>query len=187
MSDRSARIIIVCEDTQQHVFARRVLMKLGVPNHDLHWENAPRGMSDAKQWIREKGLPAEWAAFNGYCRKNSKNRRVLFVVSDADEKTAEQRIVDLAAQCNPTPGIEDHVCFVVPKWAIETWFKFLRGEPSDEGSKITRSDKYPCARDCWDDADRLAMLCEGGSLPANAPASLRSTCERFAKIRKQLR
>jgi hypothetical protein len=187
MSDRSARIVIVCEDTQHQLFARRVLKQLGVPNRDVRIENAPRGTGDAKQWLREKGLPWEWPAFRWYCRKNSKKRRVLFVVADADDETVRQRIDDLTRECNPAPTIGDHVCFVVPKWAVETWFNFLRGESYDETVRIGRADKYSCAKDCFDVADELARLCQAHSLPPEAPDSLATACNRFAQIKPQLR
>jgi len=187
MSDRSAKIIIVCEDIQQQVFARRVLTQLGVPKRDLRIENAPRGMSDAKQWIREKGLPNEWAWFHRYCRKNSKNRRVLLVVSDADNKTVEQHARDLVDGCEPVPSIAEHVCLVAPKWSIETWFKFLRGEPYDETSRTTGADKHRHAKDCFRKADELARICQAQTLPPNTPDSLRKACRVFAQVKSQLK
>lgn len=187
MSDRSARIILLCEDTQHQVFARRVLKKLGVPNRDLRIENAPRGMSDAKQWIREKGLPFEWIEFRRYCRKNSKNRRIFLVVSDADSKAVEEHARDLTLQCDPVPSLDDHVCLVIPKWSIETWFKFLRAEPFDETLKTADSDKYAYAKQCLPEADTLAQMCQAQSLPANAPDSLRKACKSFATIKTELR
>ena len=92
------------------------------------------------------------------------------------------------ANCDPKPTIEKHVCFILPKWAIETWFKFLRSEAYDENVRIDPSDKYVCATDCFAQADTLVKICRGqASMGSNPPLSLEMACDRFGQIKSELR
>jgi len=183
MSSRSAWIILLCEDKQHEVFLRRFLKRSNIRNHDFYISTSPPGEGDAKQWIRDN-LPRQLAAFKNYNAKNRSAKRILCVMADADNKTVEQRIADITSSCKPTP--HENVCFIIPRWAVETWLKYLRGESIDESVKIQPQDKCRRERECWSQVDKLKDMCDSGSLNEPAPDSLNKACVQFQQVRDVL-
>lgn len=185
MSSRSARIIVICEDTQHAVFVRRFLILSKLKGHAIRVRKCPPGGQDAKQWIRQV-LPGELKAFRNYNAKNPPGRRVLCIMADADNLTVNERIDGLSAGCDPKPDPSENVCFIIPRWAVETWIKYLRPEEFDESARIQRREKYRDARDCWAQVDVLKTMCDSGSLRSPAPPSLDDACQQFQRVRSVL-
>jgi hypothetical protein len=186
VSSRSVRIIAICEDTQHEVFVRRFLKLSSVNRHDVRVRKCPRGSQDAKQWIREV-LPGELASFRSYKALNPRSAGIVCVMTDADNRTVRERINDVSAGCTPTPAANEDVCFIVPRWAVETWLKYLRGEDFDEDASIQRRDRYRNARDCWPQVDSLKAMCDSGTLRQPAPSSLDDACVEFQRVRSAFR
>jgi|GEM_PF-707298 len=184
---RSAPFIVICEDAQHAAFARRFLRFSGIRNHhDLRIEYCEPGKQDAKQWIRDE-LPGELQGFRRYNAKNRSAERVLFVMADADDKTVEQRITYITSKCNPKPNTSENVCFIIPRWAVETWIKYFRGESADESKKILSKHKLRAPGDCWPEVKQLKKICDSGSLSKDAPDSLHKACSEFQRIRPALK
>lgn len=77
------------------------------------------------------------------------------------------------------PRNEERVAIVTPRRNIETWLRFLRGDPVDE-----TADYHPVVRaaesECQPQAVCLARACKGqGTLPGAMPPSLVQACEEF--------
>ena len=184
-NNRSARFIVVCEDKQHAVFARRFLKLSNINRYHIRIEPCPPGTQDAKQWIRNN-LPKELEGFRNYNAKNRSTERVLFVMADADNATVEERIADIASQCDPKPGTSDNVCFIIPRWAVETWIKYFREGSADESDRIRPQHKLSMPEDCWPQVQKLKDMCDSDSLSPDAPGSLRIACQQFQQIRSAL-
>lgn len=185
MMSSSARIIILCEGTQDAVFLRRFLALSNVKGHEIRVKHSPQGEGDAKKWI-ETVLPNELKGFRGYNAKNRSEKRILCVMADADDRTVAERIQQLAKGCDPRPSGSGNVCFIIPRWAVETWLQYLRGEQFDESVKIRPRDKYDNARDCWPQVDRLKAMCDSGTLDPPVPPSLSDACQQFQQMQSAL-
>ena len=183
----SAQFIIVCEDKQQDVFARRFLKFSKINRHNIYTKRCrnPKTTGDAKDWIR-KNLPDQLQGFRSYTRKNKSTARILIVITDADDKTVEQRIKHITSECNPTPNSNENVCFIIPKWAIETWIMYLRDGQADESYKIQKKDRLKEEGLCLDHVKKLKDMCDSGSLSKDAPGSLHKACTEFQRIRSAL-
>jgi len=185
MSSPRGTFVIVCEDTQHEVFVRRFLRLSGVRNTSIRVEKSPAGLQDARQWIR-RFLPGELRAFRNYNARNRSANRMLIVVSDADNGTVEERTEYLTTECDPKPGDQEKVCFVIPRWSVETWLKYLRNEGYDESERTRRGDKWAKARDCHRQVDELKRMCDDRQLRSPAPPSLQMACTEFQRIRELL-
>ena len=184
----SVQFIIVCEDKQQDVFARRFLKLSKVERHDIYTRRCknPKTVGDAKDWIKTN-LPAQLQGFRNYNAKNKSAGRILLVIADADNQTVKQRIKHVTSGCNPKPKSSENVCFIIPKWAIETWIIHLRGESINESYRIQQKDRLKNnERACQPQVKKLKDMCDSNSLPANAPDSLRKACTEFQRIRSAL-
>ena len=184
----SVQFIIVCEDKQQDVFARRFLKLSKVERHNIYTKRCqnPKTAGDAKQWIKTN-LPAQLQGFKSYNAKNKSTARVLLVIADADDKTVEQRIKHVTSGCSPKPNPNENVCFIIPKWAIETWIMYLRDGSADESYQIRSKDKLQRQRDCWPQVEKLKDMCDSSALlPDSAPDSLLKACTEFQRIRSVL-
>jgi len=136
-------------------------------------------------------LPSELLAFRRYNAKNQSENRVLCVMSDADNLSPQGRIASLTQGCDPavdTQNTDRNVCFVIPRWAVETWMLYLLGSPRDETARVTPSDKRQCEdkeqlRSC---VLKLKDACDAGSLPDTPPPSLLHACDEFHRITEVL-
>jgi len=175
--NRNVQIVLLCEDRQHEVFARRFLEKRGWSTRRLRVENAPPGQGSAEAFVRNR-FPKELAAYRARCHRVA---QCLVVVVDGDSKGVDGRLVELKRACEtgglkvPQPG--ERVAIFVPAWNIETWLAYLEGETVDE----CRAD-YPRlrrARDCRRHADQLHRMCQQGKLRPPSPRSLNAACEEF--------
>lgn len=175
----SAKVILLCEDSQTDVFVRRFLSRRNIKNRDIFTCPLPDGEQSGEQWVRTR-FPEELK------RIRRRQRALLVVVIDADVGSTGDRHRQLEQQCREagvrrrTP--EDPVIVAVPRRNIETWFEYLRGNPVDETIGYPRLRKE---RDCKPFADRLHDMChEQQRFDEPAPASLREVCEGYGKLRK---
>ncbi len=188
MSRRSVQCIVVCEDIQHEVFARKFLKLSKIQPHNIRIRRCPNPKSggDAKHWIKTN-LPDQLGGLKSYNARNSSTALVLIVIADADDKTVEQRIKHVTSGCSPKPNPNENVCFIIPKWAIETWIKHLRGESISESYRIRSKDKFTKnERACWPQVKQLKDMCDSDSLPKSALDSLRKACIEFQRIRSAL-
>ncbi len=187
MSSRSVQCIVVCEDIQHEVFARRFLKLSKIQPHNIRIRRCPNPKSggDAKHWIKTN-LPDQLGGLKSYNTKNRFTALVLIVIADADDKTVEQRIKHVTSGCSPKPNPNENVCFIIPKWTIETWIMYLRDGSADESYRIRSKDKLKRERDCWPQVKQLKDMCDSNSLPQSAPDSLRKACTEFQRISSAL-
>lgn len=165
--------IVLCEDVQGWVFARRMLLELGYNSHRIRRLPYPSdGRGCGEQSVREQ-YPAQLKSFRS---RAARAKTVLVVHTDADRLTVQQRHARLDAELSnqgvPPRGPDEAVAVLVPKWEIETWIHFfLDGPPVDEA----RNDysKYQGREsDTWPAAEAFADHVSKGSQPAMAPPSL---------------
>ncbi len=88
-------------------------------------------------------------------------------------------------QRSPPPYADEPVFAVIPKWEIENWLAYLRGEPVDEES--SGYDKYRGRESAiYPLVEQLADSCDQQDLP-NAPTSLETTCGDYPRFRKWIK
>jgi len=76
---------------------------------------------------------------------------------------------------------------IVPKWNIETWLSYLKGESFDEdikdnspSSRNTRNEK-----DCKVQVQKLVDMCYNKQvLQEPAPPSLKAACKEYKKVKQ---
>lgn len=117
------RYIILCKDKQTQCFMRSFLKGQGISRRKMICIDLPVG-GCGEQYVR-KCYPDELEKL----RATNYNRKVLFVCTDADNKTIEERKYLLEDECNKQKvqhrGNNDFVAFVIPKRNIETWIYFI--------------------------------------------------------------
>ena len=104
--------------------------------------------------------------------------------------TVERRIADLDEACKKA-DIEprkdnEPVVMIVPKWNIETWLSYLKGESFDEDRKDNRPDSRYTGRekDCKEQVQQLVDMCYNKqSLQEPAPPSLKAACKEYRKVK----
>jgi hypothetical protein len=129
MKNSPSQVVVLAEDLLQFNFARRYLMRLGLPSGVIRSAGFPAGRQAGEQWVRDK-YAAEVIRL-----RQRQARGALVVVIDADRhRTGRERqlaeILDQAAQ--PARGPEEPVAHFVPRRNIETWILCLTGETVDE-------------------------------------------------------
>ena len=115
--------LILCEDKQTQCFMRSFLKGNGIPKHKINCCELPlKGCGE--QYVRER-YPEELEKL----RATKYNRNVLFVCTDADDISVEERVKKLNDECvkyNVKKRCDDEcVIFVIPKRNIETWIHFV--------------------------------------------------------------
>ena len=181
MGEMSARIVLLCEDSQTDSFVRRFLRHRNFRPHDIDTLPLPAGSGE--QWVRQS-YPRQLRAVR------SRKKAVLLVVIDADNHTTAGRRSQLDQECekNGIPRTEpsDPVMVIVPKRNIETWFAYLKGEPNVDEARVYR--KLHDKSDCHPLADELHRIChERQQLDPSAPVSLREACREYGTISAVLR
>jgi hypothetical protein len=170
-------VVILCEDKQHAVFARRFLKTMG-------WRNPPRippfpeGRGSGEQFVREQ-FPKELAVYRS---KRGSVGQALIVIQDGDDKGVKGRRDALEAACKAA-GVsfrkgDEHVAIFIPTWEIETWFAYLHGEAVDE-ARNNYPDLKGREKECQRHVGALAGMCREVKLREPAPPSLRDACEEF--------
>ncbi len=175
----AARIVILCEDEQTACFARRFLKARGYGSHDLREEKAPVGKGSAEQWVRER-FPLELRAYRAH------PENALFVFTDADGMTIEDRIKTLESRCNkegaPIRSKNESVMLMVPERNIETWLAYLRGRRSITSRPIENTTPKPIA----ETEPGSSMTCAASNkLREPAPSSLQHACDEFRRFERR--
>ena len=174
---RNVQVVLLCEDKQHEVFARRFLRNQGWFQGRIRAEVAPGGGGDAKQFVRQHfpGLLSVYRARRGW------TNQVLLVMIDGDNEGVQPRLDELKRACQslgiPPRSDDERVAVFVPTWQIETWLAYLSGETVDEA----KSD-YPRLgrqRECKEHAEVLHGMCQNRELRQPAPPSLTVACEEY--------
>jgi hypothetical protein len=177
---KGARFVILGEDTQHLVFARRFLIEIGLANNrEITVLPTAAGQGSGEQWVRER-FPAELKAVR---RRSTSQRVALLVLIDGDTQTPAERNQQLSKACvaraiappNPT----DPVAVFVPRRNIDTWIRFLAGTAVNETDSYRALDRE---RECRESVRTLAGACRERQLPAGVPSSLREACDEFNRI-----
>lgn len=155
---KGVRVAILVEDRTLERFARRVLEKLGFARHELRVvPGSPNGRGSGKQSV-DLRYPIEVQAQ----RREANNQNVaLLVGTDADNLPVGARAGQLADALHtaqiPARDAHERIVHWIPKWSIETWLLYLRGDPS-----ITEDESFK---------DRMKV---------NTPAEWNAIANRFA-------
>ena len=150
---RATDIVLLCEDKRHEQFARRFLLRRGVPGRRIRSLIAPPGSGDAKLWVRQC-YPDEIRA---YRTKSNSIHNILFVMTDVDNESVVKRSESLENACHDVrlDGLRsgERIVLALPKWAIETWIlsivpqKGLRN--SAQGSDVVATLGYG-TKSHWD-------------------------------------
>jgi len=176
MTRRSVQLVVLCEDQQQEVFARRFFIKRGVHPRNIKIKKSPKGKGAAEQYVRER-YSQEVKAY----RSKSPNLSIaLAVIIDADpQNTVEQRLRELDSTLEEKRQEGEKIAIFVPKRNIETWIYYLRERDVNEEESYLKLSR---TGDCKPDVDRLVQdICPSG-LPQDAPPSLRAACGELERI-----
>lgn len=176
---RYTQLIVLSEDRQQEVFARRFLERCGIERGRIYYRTCPRGKLAGEQYVRER-YPFE---VRGYRRKCHAMTIGLVVVTDADTRGVADRLnqLDDALENSGDERRKAHerIGLFVPKRNIETWLHYLHGKPVNE------EDPYPRLAgreaDCKPAVEALADR-RHEPLPEHAPPSLKAACAELDRV-----
>ncbi len=176
MTRRITRLVLICEDTQHEVFARRFLKKHDWRTRSLHVVVAPPGHGSGEQFVRE----AFASELRTYRSRRNLVGQALIVIVDGDLCGGEDRLRQLDRACReagiPTRGDDERVAVFVPTRSIETWLTYLDGHDVDENKAYAKLDR---ARMCQRHVEVLAKMCEVGELRSPVPPSLEAACNEY--------
>ncbi|HEV7508912.1 MAG TPA: hypothetical protein VGS07_28815 [Thermoanaerobaculia bacterium] len=172
---RRVQLVLLCEDKQQEVFARRFLNAIGWETRSMRIEKAPPGRGAGEQFVRER-FPRELKA-----HRSRPVSQVLVVMMDGDAEGPTARLNQLNKACHEA-GIaerarDERVAVFIPTWNIETWLAYLDGETVEEGRP-----NYPrlaSERECQRHVDTLVQMCNSEKLQEPAPPSLEAACSEY--------
>ncbi len=174
---RCVQLIVLCEDRQHEVFARRFLQRTGWSTRRLRVVIAPPGRGSAEQFVREH-FPIELSAYRA---NRHRVAEALIVLLDGDDKGVEARMDELNRACRSdgvSPRLQDErVAVFIPTWRIETWFAYLDGTDVDEKKSDYRRLNRP--RDCQPHVNLLNEMCQQGALRQPSPPSLDAACDEY--------
>ena len=175
------KMVVLCEDKQQEVFARYFLKKRGFTGN-IRFFPCPGGSQSGEQFVRSR-YPLEVKEY----RKQANHLSVgLVVLIDADTKTIQERLqqLDDALRENSQPLRQQNekIAIFVPKRNIETWIHYLQGENVDENTEKPYP-KFPNNESiCKPYIEELVSQCSQGNLNENAPLSLQAACGELQRI-----
>lgn len=180
-SKRTARFVILCEDSQQAVFIKHFLKNHGFDNKKMRFEIGSKGKGSGEQYVRTQYV--EEVKFYRRISSYSPIGTSLIVMIDADKHSVAERLhqLDLALEANSQSKRQSNekIAIFVPKRNIETWIHYLMGESVDEEKAYS---KLPRQRDCKPYLKKLVEeICPTG-LPKDAPPSLHAACEELQRI-----
>jgi hypothetical protein len=126
------RFTILVEDRTLERLVRHCLLEWGASSREIRVLPLPAGRGSGKQWV-DREYPIQVRAY----RRRAFENIVLVVGTDADEQTVQQRAQRLAgtlrdAGCDARTD-QERIAIWIPKWNIETWLLFLKGEDVHEG------------------------------------------------------
>ncbi|MCB0064784.1 MAG: hypothetical protein KDE19_21820 [Caldilineaceae bacterium] len=175
---KRTQIVILCEDKQQAVFARKYLEARGIHRRRITPRVCPSGKQAGEQFVREK-----FAEEVKTLRRKQREDRALVVIIDADVQAVTNRVEQLErclidAQQTRRDNNE-RIAIFVPKRNIETWIAFAGGEVVDE---VNTFPKLSEESECVPLAQHLARNICPYALPEDAPPSLRHACIELRRI-----
>ena len=178
---RKVSLVVVCEDILHGTFFRAFLYRRGFTRHQLRILPAPPGAGDAKRHVCET-LRRELTSLR---RSSRRSVGVIFVV-DADNLPVGDRlrwVQDACRTSGTAPPADDEAVFgIVPKWEIENWLAYLRGEPVDE--QFNGYEKYRrCESLIYPLVGKLSDMCDEQQLP-DAPPSLVKACGVYSRFKR---
>lgn len=174
---QKVQYVVLCEDRQHEVFARRFLKAARVVTnpHKLRIELSPRGRGAADKFVEEhyvKELEAVRRAHVDRC---------LLVVTDGDTAGVVGRLRRFETACKlqgvAVRSSTDRVAVFVPTWNIETWLAYLDGQAVEEGRK-----DYPKLGregECQRHVGALVEMCQRRELREPTPKSLEAACAEY--------
>jgi len=181
MSSRRIDVVILCEDKQQEVFARRFLEGWNIETRSIRVVPMPQGWN-VKSVI--EAFPSELESYRT-ARVNSEDVR-LIAVADADRNSVRDMHQKFDASCSHVGAkidvrrADERVGIFTPKYRIETWIHFILGNTVDE-----EVDNYPRfkghERDPGAKIVAFARECKktDRSQRLHFPPSLAGACEEF--------
>jgi hypothetical protein len=176
-------IVLLCEDSQQEVFARQFLEGFGIETRRFIVVRAPKHLGAGIGDVLKK-FPTELLAYRKR-RKKSKDAR-LIAIADADNVECVERLKLFDNKCNEANppvvlrGKDDQVSVFIPKRNIETWIYYiLIRKPVDETmeySKFKGRERKPQA-----EIREFARYCKKQNLNKadDFPPSLKLACDEF--------
>jgi hypothetical protein len=178
-SKRTARFVILCEDSQQAAFAKHFLRLHGFDSKKIRFEIGSKGEGSGEQHVR-----TQYVEEVKHYRRTSSYSPVgtnLIVIIDADKHTVKERLhqLDSALLIDGQPKRQrlEKIAIFVPKRNIETWIHYLMGEVVDEQKAYP---KLARQRQCKPVVKKLVKtICP---LPEDAPPSLHAACEELQRI-----
>ena len=138
---KASLVIVLAEDRMTQDFVRGYLHKLSYSNHDIRFEDVSAGKRGAgEQWVRDRYV----ATIAAYRHRAKKASTMAVIVVDADTKTVEQRLSQLAKALHPNAvKPEEKIAHLVPKHSIETWILCLSGTEVDEDTRYKKTSGNP--------------------------------------------
>lgn len=180
MTKRNIQVVILCEDRQQEVFARRFLIDRGFNRYRIR-ANVSSGSGSGEQYVR-RHYPQEVKALY---RQQAKGSACLIVFTDADIGIVDNRIRQLKQELENTnfpkeklDKVEQRIGIFVPRRNIETWIYYLQGQEVDEETAYVKLAKES---DCEPAIKALVEKCNHG-IEDDAPSSLLKACEEWQKL-----
>lgn len=119
--------ILLCEDKAHYHFVRGWLKKHGVRNINSYGELPIPDC--AKAYV----LREFTSALKKIRAMTSYRKVALVVLIDADDKSTQQILSKMPIQA------DDIVFFVIPKWSIETWIRFINDKDDPDALDETVS------------------------------------------------
>ncbi len=178
MTHKQTQIVILCEDRQQELFARKYFEARGINRRKITPIICPSGKQSGEQYVRER-YTEEVKTF----RRKQRENRALVVVIDADTQSVTNRLKQLDQQLEtdnqPQRMHHERIAIFVPKRNIETWIAFASGEAVDETMLCRKLERES---NCISHVQHLANeLCPRG-LPEKAPESRHTACNELKRI-----
>jgi hypothetical protein len=172
------KIVLLCEDRQQEVFARQFLESCGIDRHHIYPDVCPKGKQSGEQYVREKYS----RSVISYRQKANHLSTALVVLTDADNLEVAERLRQLANALESSSaaqrGQRERIGVFIPKRNIETWIYYLQGQ------EVNENDVYPHLSkpgDCKPVVHHLAQN-RRQTLPEDAPLSLKIACNELSRI-----
>jgi len=176
MSDRAARMIVLCEDLQHAVFTRRLLKDLGFPSRRIRIERAQTGKGAADRFVLDM-YPEE---VKEYRSRASYMKIGLVTLVDADTDPFPQRYrqlnEELDAEDLDRRRDDEKICILIPKRNIETWIYALRGDDVDEEQSYPKLEREG---NCQPSVDQLVNYLQDG-WPDDLIPSLERGCQELS-------
>jgi len=170
---RPSLVVLLVEDDRHKMLIRRSLINLGVQGHAIRVEQSPSGRGSAEAWVRT----AYVKNVNAYRIRRAKAQSALIVVIDADTRTVQERLKQLADaladQAKPALERHEQVARLVPKRNIETWILCLNDEKVDERTDYKLEHRNWNALISRAAGALSAWTAENGNVPAHCIESLR--------------